>query len=479
MTIIKFKGLSGDQTVRLLDNPDRGFRLESYLDVKTGKGIYQYQDEDGIAAFEQELTYYSSDHAHLVQVYFYLTGYLHADIDRDGFRHMEQFLENLKRHKMKALLRVAYIWDDAHPDAQTPSETRMLRHIDQLSRIFSDYQDVIHVVQAGLIGPWGEWSNRSREKLNETLILKSLMQSVPPSLTIQVRYLNIYTRNVSVNESTALSRIGFHDDFLIGHPHMWNIAGQNRDSIEFQNFLSLSRHRVIDGEMIWAWANRMYLEHDVIDYQGLIQYLIEGHFTSLSIAHNYHELVNQSFSRTVQSNEANRLNKAPTRLPAITSLLAWQKSPITADELDALKWPYQPEWFQSITGEKISQSVYTYLRDYLGYRLQLMQVNDDAHNGFFDITLKNFGFAAPVGLRQLKLVAVDQVGNVSGEVQIDTDTLQPGRLATFRLIYHKTNQGKMFIRALADGGQLIRLANESQVNNESSNFLITRSDDDD
>ena len=31
----------------------------------------------------------------------------------------------------------------------------MIDHIDQLTSIFSDYEDVIDVVQAGLIGVWG------------------------------------------------------------------------------------------------------------------------------------------------------------------------------------------------------------------------------------------------------------------------------------------------------------------------------------
>ena len=38
----------------------------------------------------------------------------------------------------------------------------MLRHIEQLSPIFSEYEDVIDVVQAGFIGVWGTLSPQTR-----------------------------------------------------------------------------------------------------------------------------------------------------------------------------------------------------------------------------------------------------------------------------------------------------------------------------
>ena len=38
----------------------------------------------------------------------------------------------------------------------------MLRHIEQLSPIFSEFEDVIDVVQAGFIGVWGALSPQTR-----------------------------------------------------------------------------------------------------------------------------------------------------------------------------------------------------------------------------------------------------------------------------------------------------------------------------
>lgn len=54
--------LPSSDTATLLANPDRGFRLEVYLNVATGKGMYHYQDTDAHAAFEKELAFHTADH---------------------------------------------------------------------------------------------------------------------------------------------------------------------------------------------------------------------------------------------------------------------------------------------------------------------------------------------------------------------------------------------------------------------------------
>ena len=50
----------------------------------------------------------------------------------------------------------------------------MLRHIEQLSPIFSEYEDVIDVVQAGFIGVWGELSSQT---MGNTEVLLTLMKT--------------------------------------------------------------------------------------------------------------------------------------------------------------------------------------------------------------------------------------------------------------------------------------------------------------
>ena len=54
----------------------------------------------------------------------------------------------------------------SHQDGEAPygdaTKEWMLRHIEQLRPIFSEFEDVIDVVQAGFIGVWGTLSPQTR-----------------------------------------------------------------------------------------------------------------------------------------------------------------------------------------------------------------------------------------------------------------------------------------------------------------------------
>lgn len=123
------KQLSGDQTKTLLTNPDRGFRFEVYLDVKTGKSIYEYADQDTIVALKREASLYTNDQPRIVQVYFYLTGYQHKPLDAQAFSHMNAFFDELAKLNLKALLRFAYISEDKRPYRQAAQGTAAFRTV--------------------------------------------------------------------------------------------------------------------------------------------------------------------------------------------------------------------------------------------------------------------------------------------------------------------------------------------------------------
>jgi hypothetical protein len=122
----------------------------------------------------------------------------------------------------------------------------VLQHISELKTVLHDNADVIAVVQMGFIGVWGEQyytdffgdasQNTPLQKLTDANwkdrleVLQALLQAVPKSRMIQVRYPQIKQRfiygiNADVNVaplqlSEAFSgsdkaRIGFHNDCLL------------------------------------------------------------------------------------------------------------------------------------------------------------------------------------------------------------------------------------------------------------------------
>ncbi|AWM73028.1 hypothetical protein DKL56_00140 [Lactobacillus apis] len=457
--------LSGDQTKILLTNPDRGFRFEVYLDVKTGKSIYEYAKEDAISALKREASLYTDDQPQIVQVYFYLTGYQHAPLDAQAFDHMSAFFEELAKLNLKALLRFAYISEDKRPYRQAPSLQRIQQHLEQLSGWLQEHRQQIHALQAGIIGPWGEWSAHARETTDESAILHSLLLNSPQDLTVQVRYLNIKNRNIGAAEKENEQRIGFHDDFLIGIGHEWNTAGKNYDSNEYQQLIRDSKKTIVDGESIWLFANPMYLKTKYVDPELTTQRMVENHFTTLSIAHNYHEIKTNSYYNVTLENELKRTGKPEgLKFPQMGSFEYWKHVPVTPDLLDKKNWPYQKSWFLNQKNQTIERNYFEYLRDYLGYRLEVKQISyNSTLNAAVYLTLKNTGFAAPLALQKIELFAADQQQNIIGKAFVEKSALQTNREVTTVIPLTKSEQpDKVGVKLLATNGSTARLANECQ-----------------
>lgn len=100
-------------------------------------------------------------------------------------------LAHLRNHGLKMMPRYAYQYG-VYPDAPI---SRVLEHITQLGAVWTDYQDVIAVLQAGFIGRWGEWHNSTNNLVHgsdgngfyRTQIKNALMAAAPSGIMIQFR----------------------------------------------------------------------------------------------------------------------------------------------------------------------------------------------------------------------------------------------------------------------------------------------------
>lgn len=106
----------------------------------------------------------------------------------------------------------------------------MAQHLDQLATVLEENQDVIAFVQAGLIGPWGEWHNSSSgldTPDNMKKVLEKVLRVVPSNIMVQVRTphykQDIFDTSAPVDESIAYSddyraRVGHHNDCFMAGP---------------------------------------------------------------------------------------------------------------------------------------------------------------------------------------------------------------------------------------------------------------------
>lgn len=437
-------GLAGSNDMLLQDNPDRGLRMEVYLDVETNKSLFEYKDIDAIEQLEQEIALYKSDNPKLVQVYFYLTGYKDKDLDQKAFDNMEAYFKKLEEHDLKAVFRFAYVWDDTKPTAQEPSIDQIEKHLEQAKPFIEEHRDQIHVFQAGIVGAWGEWDSGAMGRIDQKRVMNTILENTPDDMYIQVRYIYIKNNNVD-KASDDWNRVGYHDDFLIGTLHGWNTAGSNPNSDGWKQMTSESANLLIDGEMIWGSANDYYTGGKSIDAFLMAQRLQEHHFTSLSMTHNYKESNKESGKEY--------------------SMAEWQKEYINPTILDQYGLRYDPYWFKDESGNNIPRNMFEYIRDYLGYYLKVdaASATVKGEDVSVDLTIHNYGFAAPLRLTTFDIVLLDADGNeVDNQKACNVNELQPGtKDISVKLTRPDVEKPyTVAIKARAEGDEPVRFAND-------------------
>ena len=175
---LEFRGICVDdpQGENGLYNPGRGFRLETAVDVL-------HEKDTPTEELNELSAKYVADSVSLSQSYFYLTYLIGKELSEENFRTMQAYFDELQKQGKKAVLRFAYERDFMGRSPVGPTGEQILAHLDQLKPFLEKNKDLILVVQAGMIGAWGEWhsSVQGLENSEETkaAVLEKLLSVVP------------------------------------------------------------------------------------------------------------------------------------------------------------------------------------------------------------------------------------------------------------------------------------------------------------
>ena len=398
-------------------NPERGFRLEVALDVAGKNYVWDAEHYPDITSYLKEQSeIYASDSVSLVQTYFYLTGLVGKDIAREDFQTMSTFLNELRVLGKKRVLRLGYETAFMGRAPIGPTKDDVLRHASQLKPFLEVNRDVIQVVQAGMIGAWGEWhsSVHGLEQSEETKrdILKAVCDMTPAGRYVQVR-VPAY-KNLLEVDTNRYKRLSFHDDFIVIQPHTWD-GGMSEGTPAFAQIVRESPYLPVDGELPWGtWSVNQDPDNPgaswLVDGLQTARRLFLQHYTSLSVIHNYKEKgVSDQYS-----------------------MIQWKKTPITTAFLAENKMPVSDRYFQNQDGTSVTRSAFEYIRDHLGYRIELQslacpkQWNIGEENAI-EVTLINRGFSTLFNEHEVCFVLVDESGRVTNVLQTNTDvhTWQP------------------------------------------------------
>jgi len=187
-------------------NPERGFY--------TGYNLRGAGDASGIRA---------NGHSVAISVV-YIDDYKTRDLDDALLTSLRNGFAQVRAAGIKLVLRFAYTNSESYPDT---TKAWMLRHIEQLAPVLQDNWDVIAVMQAGFVGPWGEWHSSTYgiddSPTDRAEILDALLSALPASREVQLRrptFKDAYVPGGPLDAATAYdgsakARLGHHNDCFL------------------------------------------------------------------------------------------------------------------------------------------------------------------------------------------------------------------------------------------------------------------------
>lgn len=448
-----FRGIYADDPAGTegLYNPERGLRLEVALDVAAKNYLWEPGKYPDITSYlKEEAARYASDSISLVQSYFYLTGAVGRDLTGEDFNTMNVFFDKLREQGKKAVLRFAYETQFMGRAAVGPTLEDIIRHTEQLKPFLEENKDVIQVVQAGMIGAWGEWhsSVHGLENSDDTkrTVLQHICRMTPQGRAVQIRVPEY--KNLLDASSADYDRVSFHDDFIVINKHKWD-GDMSEGTPAFDQIVRESPYLPVDGELPWGtWSMNEDPDNPeagwIIDGPQTARRLFLQHYTSLSAIHNY--------------KEKNTKDKY--------SMMYWKETPITEAFLSENHMPISNGYFRKKDGSAAERNAFDYIRDHLGYRLELQTltaprklIHSELHP--VEITLINRGFSTLFNEHTVHLVLINEDGEIcydttSPENVNDWQPYRPGD-AQYKPLVHTINTQLQVPESLPQGSYRLGL----------------------
>ena len=178
-------------------NPERGFyrpkgtKMSAFksLDVQTLLNLKNPNPAAGGFKVGSTLVYRS----------YQFDEYKEGPLNEEVLDHIQNDIDIVREAGMKVILRFTYSNSCCDPPFNDAPKSTILEHLEQLKPLLTKNEDVIAVVQMGLIGPWGEqfysdhfgdlehgpvtkqhWQDRNE-------VISALLDVVPQSRMVQVR----------------------------------------------------------------------------------------------------------------------------------------------------------------------------------------------------------------------------------------------------------------------------------------------------
>ena len=222
------------------ERPDRGsaggdaehvFRESTEIFPNPERGFYAQRSSDRMDRVDT----LRAQGISLLLVTLNLRDFKDRDLTAGKLEELQQALTISRQHGFKVIFRAAYGFTDQDYRADPKDLDRIVGHIRQIGAVLTENRDVVCGIQAGMLGPWGEWhgSNHGNPPSRESrrAVLWAWLEAVPAPITVHVRR-PMFIRDIFADEpggfdltqamafsGSKLSRTGWHDDAFLVLPN--------------------------------------------------------------------------------------------------------------------------------------------------------------------------------------------------------------------------------------------------------------------
>jgi uncharacterized protein DUF4832/uncharacterized protein DUF4874 len=227
------------------------------------RGFYHYPSDCDKTDFAASTLSAYRTNEKITQVFcvFYLSEFKNSPISQAQLDRFQRQANTVRSAGLKMIVRFAYTTSESGDDAPL---SRVTAHLDQLAPYLSANSDVISVVQAGLVGAWGEWyytqnfgntgSVSQTDWNNRKAVVDKLLSVLPASRMVQLRtpqfkrtmYGTTALSAAQAYNGTANARIGHHNDCFLASST--DFGTYTNTSVEYPYLSAETNYLAMGGE---------------------------------------------------------------------------------------------------------------------------------------------------------------------------------------------------------------------------------------
>lgn len=390
-------------SIDALKNPDRGLHLQCDLMASTLKSPYYEWEffEDALYTKKRDQYGSQNDSITLVQQYIYLTEWDECDLPDVALNNIKQVFDLVKKNDLKMILRFVYNYAYAGTDPNKwtkESKTWVLKHIEQLTPLLQEYVGQIATLQVGFIGAYGEWHSSPlwHDQDAKNAIVNKLLEAYPEPYCLEMRYPKD-KKALTLQNPNNKSRIGFANDYFTAGEHpraMDNDYVPGTEDYQMVTEEVKEFNYYVSGEIPYAEDSEWGL-HELIDPMKTLQILHEHRYSAFDITQNF---------------DLNIKN--------------WKRIKVYPSLLKDMNILYDERYFIDNENKTVCRSLYDFIRDHLGYRLNIepdmkLEIKDKSLH--YDLKITNTGFATVVNPKAVYIVLISENNKVVKEFNTNTN----------------------------------------------------------